>query len=123
MPVTNLGISIGGLARYINRWAEEKGWNRDLNATPASIGIQVANMHSELSEAWECIRDGCGPSEIWETHTAAGEKPEGFRYELADAVIRILHTCEFYGLDIEAAIETKMRYNEKRAYRHGGKTA
>ena len=50
-------------------------------------------------------------------------KPEGVPIELADLIIRVLDTCEQYGIDIEAAIEMKIKYNETREYRHGGKLA
>lgn len=48
-------------------------------------------------------------------------KPEGFPYEVADLLIRVFETCEEYGIDIEPYIKAKMRYNETRALRHGGK--
>jgi len=101
------------LATEINAWAETKGWNKDL-----VLGNQVANFHTEISEAWEEIRNG---HEIDETYKSDGGKPEGFGVELADLIIRVLHTCGHYGIDIENLIELKMAYNQKRPYRHGGK--
>jgi NTP pyrophosphatase (non-canonical NTP hydrolase) len=50
-------------------------------------------------------------------------KPEGFGSELADIVIRVFDLAEDLGIDIAAEIRRKMRYNESRAYRHGGKVA
>jgi len=48
-------------------------------------------------------------------------KPEGIPSELADIVIRVFDICGYYGIDLEAAIEEKMEYNESRPYKHGGK--
>lgn len=48
-------------------------------------------------------------------------KPEGIPTELADIIIRVLDICAYHGIDIEAAIADKARYNEHRPYRHGGK--
>ena len=47
-------------------------------------------------------------------------KPEGVGPELADLAIRVLETCEEYGLDLDFEIERKMTYNEGRELRHGG---
>jgi hypothetical protein len=113
----------------INKWAEQKGWNERLNATPDCLGKQITNMHSELSEAWEEIKDGHGIRDVYYSHGSGQtvhekpQKPEGFGIELADCVIRIMHTLEYYSLDLEDLMTIKQSYNETRAYRHGGKTA
>lgn len=125
-------MKLNELAESINKWAEGKGWN-DRLATLSyhngdagakqvlidSIGSQVTNMHGELSEAWEEIRKGYRLDYIYHV----GDKPEGFPIELADTIIRILHTCAFYGINIEAAIQLEMDYNHTREFRHGGKVA
>ncbi len=36
----------------------------------------------------------------------------------ADTIIRIFDTCGHYGIDLEQAIEIKMKYNESRPYKH-----
>ena len=71
---------------------------------------------TELAEAMEAIRGGDTES----------EKIGGFskvEEELADAVIRILDYAGGHGLDLDGALAAKMRYNESRPYRHGGKLA
>ena len=50
-------------------------------------------------------------------------KPEGFPIELADILIRVFDLAEAWDIDLEAALQEKMAYNETRAYRHGGKYA
>lgn len=49
-------------------------------------------------------------------------KPEGYPVELGDELIRILDQGEYHGIDLQAVVELKMRYNATRAHRHGGKT-
>jgi NTP pyrophosphatase (non-canonical NTP hydrolase) len=88
---------------------------------PASLGAQLANMHSELSEAWEEYRAGRPLDQIWyEPNTY---KPCGFPIELADVIIRIADTAWVYGIDLEEAIRLKMAFNKTRPFRHGGKHA
>jgi hypothetical protein len=119
----------------ITAWGESKGWHKPAlvgtkgythdgnTAAPKGVKIaevlaKVALVHSELSEAVEEARDG--RYRLWLTPEG---KPEGFVTELADAVIRIFHIAGLMGLDLEGAIKAKMAYNEKRAFRHGGKKA
>jgi hypothetical protein len=79
-------------------------------------------MHSELSEALEEYRAGHAVREVYITQDKQGnDKPEGIGIELADCVIRILHYCGHFGIPLQALIEMKMAYNEKRPFKHGGK--
>src|SRR5208282_4486837 len=96
--------------------------------TDASIGEDIALMHSELSEALEDHRAGKLAHELkYEknglTFDAAsrlqiedGYKPIGIPSELADVVIRILHFSGKHGIDIARAVEEKMAYNETRPF-------
>ena len=107
------------LAKQIHEWCERKGWNKDL-----VLGNMVANLHTEISEAWECIRNGHDPQDVWEEWDPVHKgKPEGFGIELADLIIRVLHICAHYDIDIDKLLAWKMMYNETRPYRHGNKTA
>lgn len=120
-----------GLAEYINAWAKSKGWNDD-----RSFGDDIALMHSELSEALEEYRNGRLLGEVYysykdsggtintnESHQVNGDanKPEGVASELADTIIRILHTSAMRGIPTARVLVEKMAYNETREYRHGGK--
>ncbi len=111
------------------------------------FGTAIALIHSELSEALEEARAGrpniyfdvcaniAGPEYCGKCgrdgklfvpkgdHGASfcGRKPEGVAVELADAVIRIADLCGHMGIDLEAAIDLKMAYNETRPFTHGKK--
>lgn len=107
-------MTINETANYIHDWAVRKGWWN----TERNTGELIALAHSELSEALEDYRTG-----HMQTYEDEKGKPCGFASELADTVIRIMDTAVSLGIDLEAEIERKMAYNEKRPYRHGGKVA
>lgn len=96
-----------------HKTAREKGWWEGTINIPEKLCL----IHSEISEALECYRDGkLAPRSV-------DGKPEGLVIELADVVIRIADLCSQLGFNLEYALETKMKYNKTRPYRHGGKKA
>lgn len=91
-------------------WAvsELNGWHN-----PAcDIQTDLLLIHSEVSEATEALRKGC---------LRMADGPDSVEEELADVIIRVLHTAEKNGLDVFRAVELKHRKNEQRPYRHGNK--
>lgn len=48
-------------------------------------------------------------------------KPLGIPSELADVLIRLVDTADRYGVDLDAAVAEKIRFNRTRGHRHGGK--
>ncbi len=126
-------MTIAQWTTIIMEWCERKGWNKDPEGRELVLGNMISNLHSEVSEAWEEIRNGKAPNHVY--YTVNGRpattqeliqdiaKPEGFPIELADLAIRLFHICGHYNIDLEAMIRVKMLYNETRPYRHGGKTA
>lgn len=84
-----------------------------------STDRQLLLIVGELTEAQNELRKG--QTEIY-TYYGDNGKPEGFRYELADVVLRILNLASEFNIDLESAIREKHDYNKTRPYRHGGKS-
>lgn len=104
------------LAQWAYETAKDKGWH----TPPRSFGESIALMHSELSEALEEHRKGHKTDHVW---TSSEHKPEGQLVELADCMIRILDYVQSQGVmdQFVTCFIKKMRYNDTRSYRHGGK--
>ena len=100
--------------------ATSKGWWEGVPspASPSQVAEKLCLIHSETTEALEELRNGNPTTHIYEGKNG---KPEGFPIELADIVIRVADLAGHEGIDLAAAIEQKMRYNETRPHRHGGK--
>lgn len=108
----------------VHRLACEKGWHERPVCDPVTGKVDtdrllalLALIHSEVSEAVECAREG----HIY-AYMKAG-KPMGLAIELADVVIRVLDLSDALRFSVEEAVEMKHEYNATRPRRHGGKLA
>ena len=96
-----------------------KGWWDDKSDNfPEKLMLIVA----EAAEAMEEYRNTHSDSELNGVYYVQG-KPEGFPVELADVVIRVADLCGRLNIDLDHVIDLKMKYNETRPRRHGGKRA
>lgn len=107
-----LTASIEGLCQTCRSDATANGWWEQ----PRSEAELIALMHSELSEALECIREN-EPDLYFD---AVG-KPLGKMSEYADVLIRIFDAVGDQGAELADAVHKKILFNRTRGYRHGGK--
>lgn len=130
-------MNINRLAKEVHANAVAHGWWEK----PPSIPEALCLIHAEVSEELEEYRDGkplvygtcalgpegCAFSSDCEMVGHPSEpgvpgscKPEGVAVELADVLLRTLDLMEALGVDIDAVVMAKHRYNQSREYRHGG---
>lgn len=93
-----------------------------------TFGEDIALLHSEVSEMLEAYREaGTSDTTAPDVVDMDGNiisplaKPEGVGSEAADILIRLLDTCERYGIDLDHEFERKIAFNATRGHRHGGK--
>ena len=91
-------------------WAvsEQNGWHNP----PCDLKTDLLLIHSEVSEATEALREG---------RLLMSDGKGSVEEELADIIIRVLHTAEKNGMDVFKAVQVKHDKNQQRPYRHGNK--
>ena len=132
-------MNINELAKEVHENAVAHGWWDKPPTLPEALCL----IHAELSEALEEYREGnpliygtcalaaedCKYSGVCDRVGRPGEgegvdgpcKPEGIAVELADVILRTLDPMAALGVDVDAVVMAKHKYNLGREYKHGGK--
>lgn len=106
----------------------------DAGFTDSDVTQRLMLVVSEISEAFEAFRkdryartdeyiNGYDHQDDLEQKRAGFELhiKDSFEDEIADSVIKLLTLCGENNIDIEKHIQLKMKYNESRGFKYGGK--
>ncbi len=104
--------TIGEIRKAIAEFVHARDWEASHN--PKNLAMCVAIEAAELMEIfqWCTVEEGDGLMQD-------GKTAEHTREEIADVAIYLLSLCNRLGVDLSAAIEDKMRKNDKRFPRIG----
>lgn len=109
----DIEVGLDNLSIEIAAWSHRKGWRKPEPRNPLEL---CSLIHTEVSELVEAFRHHNPPCEkVGLEHISAAEE------EVADIVIRLADFCDEHGLRFGYATVEKMRYNDNREHRHGGK--
>ncbi len=120
---------LNNLSKQFNQFVIKAGFDNN------DVPLRTALIHSEISEAFEAFRkDKFSNLTMSQKNVLQGwvqdsdfkedfEKKvkDTFEDELADSLIRLLDLVGKLNIDIEYHIQQKMRYNETRGFKYGGK--
>lgn len=98
-PQTDIDV----ITARIRRINTANGWRDEPLATR---GERLMLIVTETAEAMEAVRKG---------------DEENYAEELADILIRVLDVADIDDVDIADEVHKKLKKNEGRGYRHGGK--
>jgi NTP pyrophosphatase (non-canonical NTP hydrolase) len=105
-----IGKVLSSIGMYAYQISQEHGFHQQ----PPTDAEIVAHLTGEAGELWEWYRKGNPPSDHIPDFTGEVE-------EFADMLIRLCEVAHIRQIDLGAAISAKMKFNNEREHKHGGK--
>jgi hypothetical protein len=117
-PATMNHLDLAGARAATNSWqnvlyteTRESGWDPE---TANSLAEEILHMIQELTDAFNEIRAGRRPDEIY---IGTDGKPRGVPIEFADTLIGLFYNAELRGFSLFDATQIKRAWNRDRRYR------
>jgi NTP pyrophosphatase (non-canonical NTP hydrolase) len=120
-----IGAVLAAMQGEVEGFLHAKGWWEEDWTVEQGFAELIALLHSEVSEALEAYREnGLEDSQAVKYYEHLGKnvvKPMGVGAELADVLVRLLHTCARLDVDLAERFRAVMDHNHQRPHRHGDK--
>jgi NTP pyrophosphatase (non-canonical NTP hydrolase) len=100
-------MDIAAIQRALREFAEERDWEQF--HSPKNLAIALSVEAAELLERFQWLKD--------EESRRLSEKPEDYRAvreEIADVLIYLLRLADQLNIDLDAAVDEKMRKNAEK---------
>lgn len=104
MDVKNTLIDVEGAAQALRRFAEERDWQQF--HSPKNLAMALSGEVGELTEIFQWMSET-------DSHNAASapETAQAVRDELADVALYLIRLADVLGVDLDAAIASKLLSN------------
>jgi len=110
-------VALTALSHILHEAQVDKGFWEDFEDTWLTmIDRKLMLIVGEVAEAHEEYRSNNDPQHVYYRDDG---KPEGFAFELADVLIRLLDLAGALGIDLGALVKEKHEFNQTRPHKHG----
>ena len=98
-------MNMKNIENIIKNFSKERDWDRFHN--PKNLAMALSVETAELVEIFQWLDEQ-------ESLTLSKDKKEHLKEEVADISVYLLRICMAYDIDLEDAIVSKMKKNEKK---------
>lgn len=98
-------MDLNNIQKIIKEFSKKRDWDKHHN--PKNLAMALSVETAELVEIFQWL-------DLEEAQKLQGDKKEHLKEEIADVAVYLLRICMSYNIDLEDAILTKMKKNEKK---------
>ena len=98
-------MDLQNIKQIIKEFSQQRDWDKFHN--PKNLAMALSVETSELVEIFQWL-------DLEQAQNLQGEKKEHLKEEIADIAVYLLRICMAYDINLEDAILSKMKKNEKK---------
>ena len=98
-------MDLQNIEQVIKDFSQQRDWDKFHN--PKNLAMALSVETSELVEIFQWL-------DLEQAQNLQGEKKEHLKEEIADIAVYLLRICMAYDINLEDAILSKMKKNEKK---------